>query len=157
MQEERRNSFRVGNTHPALWQLEGWPNLFLRLLLLNYLQLTIILGPKWHIWGWRTLLSFIRYFPVGMPLWSTSVFPVPIRNLIHFRCICWVLSLQLKLCTSGWDLNPLSFNWDHTWSQDFMKLCFLTSHGRKNSVRDKVIRSRFFREKHPPQTECRLS
>ena len=26
-----------------------------------------------------------------------------------------------------------------TWSQDLMKLRFLMSHGRKNSVRDKVI------------------
>ena len=44
----------------------------------------------------------------------------------------------------GWALNPHS--WDSnpakthsTWFQDLMKLRFLMSHHRKNSVRDKVI------------------
>ena len=45
----------------------------------------------------------------------------------------------LKACSPDWDLNPLSFNWDHTWSQDLTNLGFLMSHYRKNSVRDKVI------------------
>ena len=36
--------------------------------------------------------------------------------------------------------NSRSFNWDHyTWSQDLLKIRFLISHHRKNSVRDKVI------------------
>ena len=68
--------------------------------------------------------------------------------------------LGLKPCTSGWDLNPaktLIETWtqtagtqtqpkptvfqlrSHTWFQDLMKLSFLMSHHRKNSVRDKVI------------------
>ena len=44
----------------------------------------------------------------------------------------------------AWDLNPR--DWDSnpaktpsTWFQDLMKLRFLMSHHRKNSVRDKVI------------------
>ena len=44
----------------------------------------------------------------------------------------------------AWDLNP--HGWDSnpakthgTWFQDLMKLRFLMSHHRKNSVRDKVI------------------
>ena len=37
----------------------------------------------------------------------------------------------------GWDLNPAKTH--GTWFQDLMKLGFLTSHRRKNSVRDKVI------------------
>ena len=44
----------------------------------------------------------------------------------------------------AWDLNPNG--WDSnsakthgTWFQDLMKLRFLVSHPRKNSVRDKVI------------------
>ena len=47
--------------------------------------------------------------------------------------------MVVKAGNSDWDLNPLSFNRDHTWSQDFMKLGFLMSHCRKNSVRDKVV------------------
>ena len=45
---------------------------------------------------------------------------------------------------SAWDLNPR--DWDSnpakthsTWFQDLMKLRFLMSHHRKNSVRDKVM------------------
>ena len=37
-------------------------------------------------------------------------------------------------------LEPTVFKLrSHTWSQDLMKLRFFMSHGRKNSVRDKVI------------------
>ena len=43
-----------------------------------------------------------------------------------------------------WDLNPHGCNSNlikthGTWFQDIMKLRFLMSHHRKNSVRDKVI------------------
>ena len=37
----------------------------------------------------------------------------------------------------GWDLNPAKTQ--GTWFQDLMKLRFLMSHLRKNSVSDKVI------------------
>ena len=37
----------------------------------------------------------------------------------------------------GWDSNPAKTH--DTWFQDLMKLRFLMSHQRKNSVRDKVI------------------
>ena len=37
----------------------------------------------------------------------------------------------------GWDSNPAKTH--STWFQDLMKLRFLISHHRKNSVRDKVI------------------
>ena len=66
-----------------------------------------------------------------------------------------------KLFTSDWDLNPCARNrshmagtwaqpksmvfqlrW-HTWFQDPVKLRFLISHGRKNSVRDKVIHKKW--------------
>ena len=64
--------------------------------------------------------------------------------------------LKLKLCNSDWDLNPQAGTRtqpkprlgleppvfqlrSHTWSQDLMKFRFLISHHRKNSVRDKVI------------------
>ena len=47
--------------------------------------------------------------------------------------------LETKLCYWDWDRNLWSFNWDCTWSQDLVKLRFLMSHRRKNSVRDKVI------------------
>ena len=43
----------------------------------------------------------------------------------------------MKLFTSDWDSNPAKTH--STWFQDLMKLRFLMSHGRKNSVRDKVI------------------
>ena len=43
--------------------------------------------------------------------------------------------MQLRL-----GLEPTVFQLrSHTWSQDLMKLRFLKSHHRKNSVRDKVI------------------
>ena len=45
----------------------------------------------------------------------------------------------LKTSNSDWVLNSWSFNCDLTWSQDLMKLRFLTPHHRKNSLRDKVI------------------
>ena len=37
----------------------------------------------------------------------------------------------------GWDSDPAKTN--GTWFQDLMKLRFLMSHHRKNSMRDKVI------------------
>ena len=44
----------------------------------------------------------------------------------------------------AWDSNPHGWNWNpakthSTWFQDLMKLRLLMSHGRKNSVRDKMI------------------
>ena len=41
------------------------------------------------------------------------------------------------LNTRGWDLNPAKTH--SIWFPDLMKLRFLMSHCRKNSVRDKVI------------------
>ena len=73
----------------------------------------------------------------------------------------WSFDSALKLFTSDWDLNPHGWDSDpakthSTWFQDLMKLRFLMSHDRKNSVRDKVIvRSGFIqiqREAH--STEC---
>jgi len=77
-----------------------------------------------------------------------------------------------KLFTSDWDLNPcartrthMARTWaqpksmvfqlrSHTWFQDLMKLRFLISHGRKNSVRDKVIYKKWiYLERNTPQTE----
>ena len=58
----------------------------------------------------------------------------------------WKLTVQLRLRPepTGRDLNPRTFNLrSHTWSQDLMKLRFLMSHHRKNSVRDKVIGKKF--------------
>ena len=52
----------------------------------------------------------------------------------------------------GWDLNPAKTH--STWFQDLMKLRPLMTHGRKNSVRDKVIGKKWIysdREKH---THC---
>ena len=60
----------------------------------------------------------------------------------------------MKPCTSDWDLNPRARTqtWpkptvfqlrSHTWFQDLMKLRFLMSHRRKNSVRNKVIRKKW--------------
>ena len=43
----------------------------------------------------------------------------------------------VKPCNSNWDLNLWSLNWDHTWSQDLMKLRWML-HSRKNSVGNKV-------------------
>ena len=62
----------------------------------------------------------------------------------------YYFGILLKPCTSDWDLNPCARTrtWPkpivfqlrpHTWFQDLMKLRFLMSHCRKNSVRDKVI------------------
>ena len=52
--------------------------------------------------------------------------------------------LAMKLFTTDWDLNPRGCDSNlikthGTWFQDIMKLRFLMSHHRKNSVRDKVI------------------
>ena len=54
-----------------------------------------------------------------------------------------------KLFTTDWDLSPCA--WDSnpakthgTWFQDLMKLRFLMSHHRKNSVREKVISKKGF-------------
>ena len=51
---------------------------------------------------------------------------------------------MVKPFTSGWNLNP--YGWDSNpakthsdWFQNLMKLRFLMSHHRRNSVRDKVI------------------
>ena len=39
-----------------------------------------------------------------------------------------------------WDSNPCGWDWNpQYWFQDLMKLRFLMSHPRKNSVRNKVI------------------
>ena len=56
----------------------------------------------------------------------------------------------MKLFTSDWNSNPCDKDLNpakthdfqlrsQTWFQDLKKLRFLTSHYRKNSVRDKVI------------------
>ena len=56
----------------------------------------------------------------------------------------FIYCIVVKPFTSGWDLNPCG--WDSNpakthsdWFQDLMKLRFLMSHHRRNSVRDKVI------------------
>ena len=41
-----------------------------------------------------------------------------------------------------------------TWSQDFMKFRFFTSHSKENSVRDKVIEVNLFRDIYIPKIEC---
>ena len=59
-------------------------------------------------------------------------------------------TMQLRL-----GLEPWSFNWEHTWSQDLMTLGFLMSQSRKNSVRDKVIHKKWiYLERNSPQTVC---
>ena len=90
------------------------------------------------------------------------------------------LTPSLKLCTSDGDLNPrvwdsnptktqigtrshVARTWpkptvfqvrSHTWFQDLMKLRFSTSHGRKNSVRDKVIGKKWiYLERNTLRTE----
>ena len=40
-----------------------------------------------------------------------------------------------------------------TWSQDFMKFRFFMSHGKENSMRDKVIEANLFRDIYIPYTE----
>ena len=45
--------------------------------------------------------------------------------------------LRLGLEPTCWDSDPAKTN--GTWFQDLMKLRFLMSHHRKNSMRDKVI------------------
>ena len=63
---------------------------------------------------------------------------------------CIFFKVALKPCPSDWYLNPCARTQtqpkptvfqlrSHTWFQDLMKLRFLMSHCRKNSVRDKVI------------------
>ena len=53
------------------------------------------------------------------------------------------------LIVSGRDLNMAKTH--GAWFQDLMKLRFLMSHCRKNSVKDKVIVKKWvFREKHTP-------
>ena len=37
-----------------------------------------------------------------------------------------------------------------TWSQDFMKFRFFMSHGKENSMRDKVIEVNIFRDIYIP-------
>ena len=88
-------------------------------------------------------------------------------NEAGYRASCQTDDTLLKPCTSDWDLNPRgrysypaksltgtrthaagTRTWprptvfllrSHTWFQDLMKLRFLMSHHRKNSVRDKVM------------------
>ena len=55
----------------------------------------------------------------------------------------------------GWDLNPAKTH--SAWFQDLMKLRPLMTHGRKNSVRDKVIGKKWIysdteRSTHTAQT-----
>ena len=45
--------------------------------------------------------------------------------------------ILLKPFTTDWDLNPAQIH--STWLQDLVKLGFLMSDHRKNSVRDKVV------------------
>ena len=54
----------------------------------------------------------------------------------------------------GWHSNPAKTQ--GTWFQDLMKLRFLTSHHRKNSVRDKVIgKERIYQiQAEARSTEC---
>ena len=49
----------------------------------------------------------------------------------------WKRNAKMKPITPDWDLNPAKTH--STWFQDLMKLRFLMSHHRKNSVREKVI------------------
>ena len=53
------------------------------------------------------------------------------------RCVNETVCLRLGLEHMFWDLNPAKIH--GTWFQGLIKLMFLTSHHRKNSVRDKVI------------------
>ena len=54
------DTFTKRNLCPAFRQMEEGREPFLSLLFPNYLQLKIILMPKWHIWGWHVLIPF-RY------------------------------------------------------------------------------------------------
>ena len=73
-------------------------------------------------------------------LWNRGC-PFQSRQLLLL--LLWLL-LSLKPFTSdrdsnphGWDSNPAKTH--STWFRDLMKLRFLMTHHRKNSVRDKVI------------------
>ena len=76
-----------------------------------------------------------------------SMGSVPGQELGSCKLHGETIYLRLRLEPSqnpAWDLNPRV--WDEnpvkihsTWFQDLMKLRFLISHHRKNSVRDKVI------------------
>ena len=91
---------------------------------------------------------------------SHETIPLPWYPNFRHQLLLQLLPVLLKPLTSGWDLNPpvgtqnqpkpcLGLDprgWDSnpgkthsTWFQDQMKLRFLMSHCRKNSVRDKVI------------------
>ena len=82
---------------------------------------------------------------------NTTLYWVAQKVRSGFSVQCYNKStILLKPCTSDWDLNPRGGTRtqpkptvfqlrSHTWFQDLMKLRFLMSHRRKNSVRDKVI------------------
>jgi len=58
MEEVRKNTFIKRSICPAFRQIRRQPEVFLCLLILNYLQLKITLMSKWHILGWHILLPF---------------------------------------------------------------------------------------------------
>ena len=68
------------------------------------------------------------------------------------------MHLRLGLEPTCWDLNPAkthSLPTDITHLVLGLKLRFLMSHCRKNSVRDKVIGKKWiYLERNTPQTEC---
>ena len=86
----------------------------------------VIEHVEWQIMVWLSLGEKICHNPLSHFFLKTN------------ETMWLVLGLEPGQ-NPGWDLNPQSFNWDHTWSQGLMNLRFLMSHHRKNSVRDKVI------------------
>ena len=101
--------------------------------------------------GWNILSCLSRgrvvasasFLATWCPMPPETSWPTPTAS-------CLRPEPRLKPCTSDWDLNPRAraqtrpkptvFQLrSHTWFQDLMKLRFLMSHRRKNSVRDKVI------------------
>ena len=111
-------------------------------------------GVPWHIFT----TAFSSRLSTPLSVYATVYKVLGRSSSFHFhnsKIVLETVYLRLGLEPCGKDSNPARIH--GAWFQDPVKLRFLISHCRKNSVRDKAIGKKWicsdpFREKHTPQS-----
>ena len=90
--------------------------------------------------AWASLvIQMVKNLPAMQDAWVQSLgWKDLLENYPLCILACETIYHRLGLKPMCWDLNPAKKT-HSTWLQDLMKLRFLMSHHRKNSVRNKMI------------------
>ena len=97
----------------------------------------------WRVWDCRIgqYRSWKRLYH-GFKKWHSRSYLQPLHAIRSLVGAVKLFTSNWKLNPHGWDSNPAKTQ--YTYFQNLMKLRFLMSHHRKNSVRDKVIGEKWF-------------